>query len=74
MNKDTLNTILEGLFWLATAWLTVFVFLSIFALESISGQMDEYKIMQVSKLIVLGTSVYIFFWVLRGLISKKWWY
>ena len=74
MNKDTLNAILEGLFWLATAWLTFFVFLSIFALESISGQMDEYKIMQVSKLIVLGTSVYIFFWVLRGLISKKWWY
>tara|TARA_B100001996_G_scaffold354969_1_gene317261 strand:- start:828 stop:1052 length:225 start_codon:yes stop_codon:yes gene_type:complete len=74
MDKDTLNTILEGLFWLATAWLTVFVFLSIFVLESISGQMNEYQILQVGKLFLLGTSVYTFFWVLRGLISKKWWY
>ena len=74
MDKDTLNTILEGLFWLATAWLTVFVFLSIFVLESISGQMNEYQILQVGKLFLLGTSVYTFFWILRGLISKKWWY
>ena len=73
MDKDTLNTILEGLFWLATAWLTVFVFLSIFVLESISGQMNEYQILQVGKLFLLGTSVYTFFWILRGLISKKWW-
>ncbi len=61
MDKDTLNTILEGLFWLATAWLTVFVFLSIFVLESISGQMNEYQILQVGKLFLLGTSVYTFF-------------
>jgi hypothetical protein len=32
MDKDLINTILEGLFWLATAWLTVFMFLTIFSL------------------------------------------
>ena len=74
MNKDTIETILEGLFWLATAWLTVFLFLTIFALANISGQMDEYKIIQVSKLAILGLSVYIFVWVARGLLVKKWWY
>lgn len=74
MDKDLINTILEGLFWLATAWLTVFMFLTIFGLASISGQMDEYKILQVGKLAVIGISVYTFFWLLRGIISKKWWY
>jgi len=74
MNKDTVNSILEGVFWLATAWLTIFMFLSIFALANISGQMDEYKILQVGKLAIIGTSVYVFFWVLRGVISRKWWY
>ena len=74
MNKDTVNSILEGVFWLATAWLTIFMFLSIFALANISGQMDEYKILQVGKLAVIGTSVYVFFWALRGAISRKWWY
>jgi len=74
MNKDTIETILEGLFWLATAWLTVFLFLTIFALANIAGQMDEYKLIQVSKLAILGLSVYVFFWVTRGLIVKKWWY
>ena len=74
MNKDTIETILEGLFWLATAWLTVFLFLTIFALANIAGQMDEYKIIQVSKLAILGLSVYIFIWVARGLLVKKWWY
>ena len=74
MNKDTIETILEGLFWLATAWLTVFLFLTIFALANIAGQMDEYKIIQVSKLAILGLSVYIFVWVTRGLLVKKWWY
>ena len=74
MNKDTVNSILEGVFWLATAWLTIFMFLSIFALANISGQMDEYKILQVGKLAIIGTSVYVFFWALRGLISRKWWY
>tara|TARA_B100000965_G_scaffold307889_1_gene266898 strand:+ start:655 stop:879 length:225 start_codon:yes stop_codon:yes gene_type:complete len=74
MNKDTIETILEGLFWLATAWLTVFLFLTIFALANIAGQMDEYKIIQVSKLAILGLSVYIFVWVARGLLVKKWWY
>ena len=68
MDKDLINTILEGLFWLATAWLTIF------SLSNISGQMDEYKIFQVGKLAVIGTSVYIFFWLLRGVISRKWWY
>ena len=74
MNKDTVNSILEGAFWLATAWLTIFMFLSIFALASISGQMDEYKILQVGKLAIIGSSVYVFFWALRGVISRKWWY
>ena len=74
MNKDTMETILEGLFWLATAWLTVFLFLTIFALANIAGQMDEYKIIQVSKLAILGLSVYLFVWVARGLLVKKWWY
>jgi|TARA_B100001063_G_C16251734_1_gene305685 hypothetical protein len=74
MDKDLINTILEGLFWLATAWLTVFMFLTIFGLASISGQMDEYKILQVGKLAVIGISVYTFIWLLRGVISKKWWY
>ena len=74
MNKDTMETILEGLFWLATAWLTVFLFLTIFALANIAGQMDEYKLIQVSKLAILGLSVYVFFWVTGGLIVKKWWY
>jgi|TARA_B110000914_G_C15384656_1_gene409483 hypothetical protein len=74
MNKDTVNSILEGVFWLATAWLTIFMFLSIFALASISGQMDEYKILQVGKLAIIGSSVYVFFWALRGVISRKWWY
>ena len=74
MDKDLLNTILEGLFWLATAWLTVFLFLTIFSLSNISGQMDEYKILQVGKLAIIGTSVYVVFWALRGIISKKWWY
>jgi len=74
MDKDLINSILEALFWLLTAWLTVFMFLSIFALASISGQMDEYKLLQVGKLIMLGLSVYLFFWILRGFISKKWWY
>ena len=74
MDKDLLNTILEGLFWLATAWLTVSLFLTIFSLSNISGQMDEYKILQVGKLAIIGTSVYVFFWALRGIISKKWWY
>ena len=74
MNKDTVNSILEGVFWLATAWLTIFMFLSIFALANISGQMDEYKILQVGKLAIIGTSVYVFSWALRGLISRKWWY
>ena len=74
MDKDLLNTILEGLFWLATAWLTVCLFLTIFSLSNISGQMDEYKIFQVGKLAAIGTSVYVFFWVLRGIISRKWWY
>ena len=74
MDKDLINTILEGLFWLATAWLTVFMFLTIFGLASISGQMDEYKILQVGKLAVIGISVYTFFWLLRGVISKKLWY
>ena len=55
MDKDLINTILEGLFWLATAWLTVFLFLTIFSLSNISGQMDEYKILQVGKLAVIGT-------------------
>ena len=55
MDKDLINLILEGLFWLATAWLTVFMFLTIFALSSISGQMDEYKLLQIGKLIFLGT-------------------
>ena len=74
MNKDTVNSILEGVFWLATAWLTIFMFLSIFALASISGQMDEYKILQLGKLAIIGSSVYVFFWALRGVISRKWWY
>ena len=74
MNKDTMETILEGLFWLATAWLTVFLFLTIFALANIAGQMDEYKIIQVSQLAILGLSVYLFVWVARGLLVKKWWY
>jgi hypothetical protein len=74
MNKDTVNSILEGVFWLATAWLTIFMFLSIFALANISGQMDEYKILQVGKLAIIGSSVYVFFWALRGVISRKWWY
>ena len=74
MDKELVNTILEGLFWLATAWLTVFMFLTIFALSTISGQMDEYKILQVGKLALIGLSVYLFFWILRGLICKKWWY
>ena len=74
MNKDTVNSILEGVFWLATAWLTIFMFLSIFALASISGQMDEYKILQVGKLAIIGSSVYVFCWALRGVISRKWWY
>ena len=74
MDKDLINTILEGLFWLATAWLTIFLFLTIFSLANISGQMDEYKIFQVGKLAIIGTSVYVFFWVLRGIISRKWWY
>ena len=74
MDKDLINTILEGLFWFATAWLTVFLFLTIFSLSNISGQMDEYKILQVGKLAFIGTSVYVFFWVLRGIISRKWWY
>ena len=74
MNKDLINSILEALFWLATAWLTVFMFLTIFALASISGQMDEYKLLQVAKLTIIGISVYGFFWILRGIISKKWWY
>ena len=74
MNKDTVNSILEGVFWLATAWLTIFMFLSIFALASISGQMDEYKILQVGKLAIIGSSVYVFFWALRGVVSRKWWY
>ena len=65
MDKELLNTILEGLFWLATAWLTVFMFLTIFALSTISGQMDEYKILQVGKLALVGLSVYLFFWVLK---------
>jgi hypothetical protein len=50
------------------------MFLTIFGLASISGQMDEYKILQVGKLAVIGISVYTFFWLLRGVISKKWWY
>ena len=74
MDKDLINLILEGLFWLATAWLTVFMFLTIFALSSISGQMDEYKLLQIGKLIFLGASVYIFVWLIRGLIVRKWWY
>ena len=74
MDKDLVNSILEALFWLATAWLTVFMFLTIFALASISGQMDEYKLMQVAKLAVIGISVYGFFLILRGIVSKKWWY
>ena len=74
MNKDLINTILEGLFWLATAWLTIFLFLTIFSLANISGQMDEYKIFQVGKLAIIGISVYVFFWALRGVISIKWWY
>ncbi len=69
-----METILEGLFWLATAWLTVFLFLTIFALANIAGQMDEYKLIQVSKLAILGLSVYIFTWVTRGLLVNKWWY
>ena len=74
MDKDLINTILEGLFWLATAWLTVFLFLTIFSLSNISGQMDEYKILQVGKLAIIGTSVYVFFCFLWGIISRKWWY
>jgi hypothetical protein len=50
------------------------MFLTIFGLASISGQMDEYKILQVGKLAVIGISVYTFIWLLRGVISKKWWY
>ena len=69
-----METILEGLFWLATAWLTVFLFLTIFALANIAGQMDEYKLIQVSKLAILGLSVYVFTWVTRGLLVNKWWY
>ena len=37
-------------------------------------KMDEYKILQVGKLALVGLSVYLFFWILRGLVSKKWWY
>jgi hypothetical protein len=36
--------------------------------------MDEYKLLQIGKLIFLGTSVYIFVWLIRGLIVRKWWY
>ena len=61
MSKDTIETILEGLFWLATAWLTVFLFLTIFALANIAGQMDEYKLAQVGKLAILGClSIYLY--------------
>ena len=74
MSKDTIETILEGLFWLATAWLTVFLFLTIFALANIAGQMDEYKLAQVGKLAILGLSVYLLVWILRGVLVKKWWY
>lgn len=74
MNKDVINSILEALFWLATAWLTVFLFLTIFALSNIAGQMDAHKLHQIGKLIILGLSVYVFFWLIRGIISKKWWY
>ena len=74
MDKDLLNSILEALFWLATAWLTVFLFLTIFALSNIAGQMDEHKLFQIGKLMILGLSVYIFFWLLRGVVCIKCWF
>tara|TARA_B110000014_G_C19730589_1_gene381521 strand:+ start:119 stop:358 length:240 start_codon:yes stop_codon:yes gene_type:complete len=74
MDKDIVNTILEALFWLATAWLTIFMFLTIFSLSVISMQMTVYKIMEIAKLPLIGCSVYVVVWLARGLISKKWWY
>lgn len=74
MDKDIVNSILEAIFWLATAWLTIFMFLTIFSLANISMQMTVYKLLQIAKLIFIGVSVYMAAWLARGLISKKWWY
>jgi len=74
MDKDIVNSILEALFWLATAWLTIFMLLTIFSLSFISMQMNVYKLMEIAKLPFIGCSVYLVVWLARGLISKKWWY
>ena len=74
MKRETVEQILEALFWLATGVLIVFVFLSIFAVSYASGQLTEYKIIQIAKLPLVGICIYIFFWLVRGLIARKWWY
>ena len=74
IEKDTIVLILDYLFWLATAWLTTFLFLTIFSLSTISGQMTEYKIIQVGKLFMTGLSVYVFVRFIRGIFTRKWWY
>ena len=74
IEKETIDLILDYLFWLATAWLTTFLFLTIFSLSTISGQMTEYKIIQVGKLFMTGVSVDVFVWFIRGIFTRKWWY
>ena len=74
IEKETIDLILDYLFWLATAWLTTFLFLTIFSSSTISGQMTEYKIIQVGKLFMTGLSVYVFVWFIRGIFTRKWWY
>ena len=71
MKRETVEQILEALFWLATGVLTVFVFLTIFALSYAGGQLTEYKIIQIAKLPLVGLSIYVFFWFTLPIISKN---
>ena len=70
MSKDTIGNTLEGLFGLQQHGL-LYLFLTIFALANIAGQMDEYKLVQGLKIGNFSYLVYLFVWILSEVFQSK---